>query len=87
MNESKTVFAINDAIRNFSEIMSAVSDDGVAIITDNNIPKYAVINFHNYEKLKENSKTFISNKLIGVLSNDVDEKQSRIEQIEIINKK
>ncbi len=51
MIDTDKIVTMTDANQNFSKVVRAVDENGAAIIMKNNRPRYAVIDFEEYEAL------------------------------------
>lgn len=50
--DTNTMISITDANQNFSKVAKVVDEHGTAVILENNIPRYLVIDFSKAEKEK-----------------------------------
>lgn len=48
--DTKNIVSISEANQNFSKVARLVDKDGVAIILKNNVPRYVLIEFSQFEK-------------------------------------
>ena len=48
---TNTIVPMTDANQNFSKVVRLVDKEGMAVIMKNNIPKYIVVDFDEYEEI------------------------------------
>jgi len=53
MVNTDTLVAMTEANQNFSKVTHIVDENGLAVILKNNKPKYIVVDFEEYETIKE----------------------------------
>lgn len=51
MIDTERIVSMTDANQNFSRVVRMVDENGIAVIMKNNRPRYAVIDFDEYEAL------------------------------------
>jgi len=51
--DTSVLVAMSDANQNFSKVARLVDEKGSAVIMKNNKPRYAVLNFHDYEEIQK----------------------------------
>lgn len=58
--DTNTLIAMTDANQNFSKVTRLVDEQGAAVILKNNKPRYAVINFAEYDSFQAYRKEIIN---------------------------
>lgn len=59
MINTDALIPMTDANQNFSKVVRLVDEQGAVVILKNNKPKYAVIDFSEYESFQEYRKSLI----------------------------
>lgn len=59
MINTNVLIPMTDANQNFSKVARLVDEQGAAVILKNNKPRYAVIDFSEYDKFQEYRRTLI----------------------------
>jgi antitoxin Phd len=59
--DSSLLVPMTEANQNFSKVARLVDEKGSAIILKNNKPRYAVLNFHEYEERQKLFKSSVNN--------------------------
>lgn len=60
MINTDALIPMTDANQNFSKVVHLVDEKGAVIILKNNKPRYAVIDFSEYDEFQEYRKTLIA---------------------------
>lgn len=60
MVNSNVLIAISEANQNFSKVTRLVDEQGAAVILKNNKPRYAVVDFSEYDSFQEYRKNLIA---------------------------
>ncbi len=59
MINTNALVSMTEANRNFSKVAHLVDEQGAAVILKNNSPRYAVIDFSEYDRFQEYRKSLI----------------------------
>jgi len=51
--DTNTLIAMSEANQNFSRVVHVVDEEGMAVILKNNKPRYVVVDFAEYDALRE----------------------------------
>ena len=51
--DTKVLVPMTDANQNFSKVVRIVDENGMAVILKNNKPRYLVVDFAEYDEIKE----------------------------------
>ncbi len=57
--DSNILVPMTDANQNFSKVVKVVDEKGMAVILKNNKPRYVVVDFNEYEEIKNSRKATI----------------------------
>ena len=69
MIDTNTLVSMTEVNQNFSKVTRLVDEQGAAVILKNNKPRYAVVNFAEYDSFQEYRRSLIdrtAEKLIDV---------------------
>ena len=59
MIETNTLVSMTEVNQNFSKVTRLVDEQGAAVILKNNKPRYAVVNFAEYDSFQEYRRSLI----------------------------
>ena len=59
MIDSKALVAMTEANQNFSKVVRLVDEQGVAVILKNNKPRYAVVDFSEYDSFQAYRRSLV----------------------------
>jgi antitoxin Phd len=59
MIDTNTLVSMTEVNQNFSKVTRLVDEQGAAVILKNNKPRYAVVNFAEYDSFQEYRRTLI----------------------------
>jgi antitoxin Phd len=72
MIDTKTLVPMTEASQDFSKIVQMVDEAGMAVILQNNKPRYMVLNFAEYDEIQAMRKKFIGGITDALIDENID---------------
>ena len=70
--DTKVLVPMTDANQNFSKVVRMVDENGMAVILKNNKPRYLVVDFAEYEELKNAREKRIDDMAARILNENTE---------------